>query len=125
MYSAFISTHLLLKVEPIFNKDKPTCESEGYRGNANAMLQLCNFHKVGQVNDTFVIETDTHRIVYFSEMTKVTLDCPDDRIRDNLIGLHKLPLGCDVETDLVMWPAKQTVTIDTVDSNNSYGLDSK
>jgi hypothetical protein len=44
-------------------------------------------------------------------------------MRDNLIGLHKLPLACDIETEHVLWPAKQTLTVETLDSNNSFVLD--
>ena len=40
------------------------------------MMEICNYQKVGQTNDTFVVETDQHRLVYFSEHTRVSLDYP-------------------------------------------------
>ena len=43
--------------------------------------------------------------------TRVSLDCPDKQVRDTLEGLHRLPLACDIITDTVFWPAKQTLTI--------------
>ena len=50
-----------------------------------------------------------------TEITQVELDCPDGRVRDRLIGLHQIPLQCDVSTDKVYWPAKQTMNIDIKD----------
>ena len=44
-------------------------------------------------------------------------------MKENLIGLHKLPLACDIETKYVFWPAKQTVTV-TLNLNEFSGLDS-
>ena len=111
VYSISLTKHLLLDVEPIYNKNKKTCEWEGFKGNTTTMMEICNYKKVGQTNDTFVVETDQHRLVYFSERTRVSLDCPKKQVRDTLFGLHKLPLACDIKTDQVFWPAKQTVTI--------------
>ena len=84
---------------------------------------MCNYNKIGKINDTFVVETDQNRLVYFSELTKVSLGCPDKQLRDTLFGLHKLPLACDIETEYVFWPAKQTVTI-AIDLNETSVLDS-
>ena len=123
VYSISLKKHLLLDVEPIYNKQKSTCEWEGFKQNTTRMMTICNYKKVGKINDTFVVETDQHRLVYFSELTKVTLGCPTKQVRDNLIGLHKLPLACDIETKYVFWPAKQTVTV-TLHLNDSSGLDS-
>lgn len=125
IYSMSLENHLVLDVEPIYNQKKSTCEWEGYKNNGTAMLKLCNYKKVGHLNDTFVIETDQHRLVYFSEQTKVSLDCPDKQVRDTLIGLHKLPLACNIETDSVFWPAKQTVTISLeLNDTDSFVADS-
>jgi hypothetical protein len=60
-------------------------------------------------------ETKYYRLIYLTERTHVELDCPDGKVRDNLIGLHKLPLQCDVSTDQVYWPAKQTIKINIKD----------
>ena len=123
IYSIAVTKHLLLDVEPIYNKNKKTCEWEGFKGNITSMMEICNYHKVGQTNDTFVVETDQHRLVYFSERTRVSLDCPKKQVRDTLVGLHKLPLACDIKTDQVFWPAKQTVTI-SLEVNDTSILDS-
>ena len=123
VYSISLKKHLLLDVEPIYNKQKSTCEWEGFKQNTTQMIEICNYKKVGKVNDTFVVETDQHRLVYFSELTKVTLGCPTKQVRDNLIGLHKLPLACDIETEYVFWPAKQTATI-ALNLNDTSVLDS-
>lgn len=125
VYSLALQSHLLLDVEPIYNHKKATCEWEGYRKNSTAMLSLCNYNKIGQLNDTFVIETDQHRLVYFSEQTKVSLECPEKQVKDSLVGLHKIPLACDVETEYVYWPAKQTATIALeLNESSSFVLDS-
>lgn len=123
MYSISAQDHLLLDVEPIYNHQKATCEWEGFKKNITAMLALCTYNEVGHFNDTMVIETDQHRLIYFSKPTKVSLDCPDKQVRDNLIGFHKLPLACDIKTDFVFWPAKQTITIELNDTD-SFKLDS-
>ena len=123
IYSISLQDHLLVNVEPIYNQMKSTCEWEGFKKNGTAMLEICNYNKIGQINDTFVIETDQHRLVYFSELTKVSLDCPDKQVRDNLIGFHRLPLACEIQTDYVLWPAKQTVTIE-LNNTYSFNLDS-
>ena len=41
-------------------------------------------------------------------------------------GLHQIPLVCDIETDKVRWPAKQTMTIQDLDlaTNKSSVFDS-
>lgn len=61
---------------------------------------------------TFMTETKYHRLIYLTERTRVELDCPDEKIRDNLYGLHKFPLQCDISTDHVSWPAQQSVKIE-------------
>ena len=124
MYSLLTTNHLMLSIEPIYNKQKSTCEWEGFKQNSTAMLKLCNYHKTGQGSKTFMIEADQHRLIYFSEETKVTLECPDHRMKDTFKGLHKLPLACDLLTDEVLWPAKQTMTIQNFEPNNSLLLDS-
>ena len=112
VYSISLTQHMLLNMEPIYKKKRPSCEFEAYNGNGNAMLKICNHEKIGVANDTFVVETDQHRLVHFSEKTRVSLDCPDKQVRDTLEGLHKVPLACDITTETVFWPAKQTLTID-------------
>ena len=69
VYSISLQHHLLLEVEPIYNKMKSTCEWEAFKLNNTAMIELCSYHKIGQLKDTVVIETDQHRLVYFSEPT--------------------------------------------------------
>lgn len=76
MYSITPRKHLLLEVETNYNVKKSTCEWEGFQKNATAMLKLCNYKKAGQLPDTFVTETEQHRLIYFTEQTSVTLDCP-------------------------------------------------
>ena len=123
MYSFLKNNHILLTVEPIYNKNKITCDFAGFLQNATAMLTLCNFKKSGQVADTFVVETEEQRLVYFPKLTRVSFNCPDNVIKDTLIGLHKLPLACDVQTDTVIWPAKQTIALESLETNDIFTLD--
>ena len=60
IYSISLTKHLQLDVEPIYNKQKSTCEWEGFKKNTTRMLEICNYKKIGQLNDTFVVETDQH-----------------------------------------------------------------
>ena len=124
IYSPLRNSHVLLTVEPVYNDNKLTCEYAGFLQNTSAVLKLCNYKKAGQVADTFVVETDSRRLVYFSKLTRVTFDCPDKVMKDTLIGLHKLPLECHIFTDQVHWPAKLTSTVESIDSNDLFTIDS-
>ena len=93
------------------------------RKTTRACWKYVIIKKTGQLNDTFVVEIDQHRLVYFSEQTRVSLEFPEKQVRDTLFGLHKLPLACDIKTDHVFWPAKQTVTI-SIDLNDTSVLGS-
>ena len=67
IYSILPNKHLLLQVEPVYRKDKRTCEWAGFNQNSSEMVELCNYKKIGQVSDTFVTETPQNRLVYFSK----------------------------------------------------------
>lgn len=104
--------HMIQRIEPINALHRSTCEWESYNQNLTAMLVLCNYKKVGLTNGIYMTETRYYRIIYLTEKTQVELDCPDGRIRDTLEGLHKIPIQCDVNTDQVYWPSRQTMKID-------------
>ena len=123
IYSVDTDQHLLLEVEPIYNHLKSTCEWEAFQKNVTNMIKLCNYLKVGQENGTFVVETDQHRLIYFTKLTKVSLNCPEKDVRETVIGLHKVSLACDIKTDLVFWPAKQSVTVDIMTNNGTDPFD--
>ena len=86
------------------------------------MLTMCNYKKAGQVADTFVIETYIERIVYFSKLTRETFDCSDKIMKDSFVGLHKLPLACDIITDDVRWPTKQSSKVESLSVNEIFSL---
>ena len=123
IYSLTKNLHILLTVEPIYNDKKITCEYAGFLKMSQDMLSICNYRKAGQVADTLVIETNTKRLVYFSKLTRVTFDCPDKIVKDSFLGLHKLPLACDIITDDVRWPAKQSVEVESLSNNEILSLD--
>ena len=102
---------ILLKQEPMFALHRNSCEWATYNQNITAMLSLCNYHKLGIDKGIYVKDTSYYRLVYFTELTQIELNFPDRNIRDKLEGLHKLPLQCDLSSDLLYWPAKQTLTI--------------
>ena len=120
IYSVSLETHLLLEVEPIFNQNRSSCEWAGYTKNFTAMLSLCNYKRISQATDMTLTETENHRLVYFANSTMVTLLCPTKNINKELIGLHKLPLVCDIKTEQVYWPAKNTLTINIDTSEDQY-----
>ena len=61
--------------------------------------------------------------MYFLKLTRVTFDCPDKIMKDSFVGLHKLPLGCDIIIDYVRWPAKQSIKVESLSSNEIFSLD--
>ena len=101
-------TYIMTEVEPIYSSDHSTCEWEGWRNNTNLILELCNFQKLGTTQGIHMTNIGRNRLVYFTKETVVTLNCPDGKIRDNLVGLNKVPHGCDLNTDSVHWPAQQS-----------------
>ncbi len=112
LFSISNKYHVIIKMEAIFSQNKSSCEWEAFQQNGDKMVQLCNYKKVGNTNDTLVLETPTHRLVYFDIITQVSLECPGKNIRTQLQGMHRFPLSCDVKTELVYWPAKQTLKIE-------------
>ena len=125
LYSISAQHHLLLEMEPIYAQTKDTCEWAAFESKTEEMLALCNFHKIGLVGDVFSIEANNFRIVYFTNRTQVELDCPETKVKDSLIGLHKLPLSCNIKTDQVFFPAKQTLTVEIAEpETNPVDLDS-
>ena len=111
IYTLSPQTHVLKSIEPIYNNEKSTCEWEGFRQNKLIMLERCTYRKVGNFNDTFVVETENHRLVYFSSLTRVILECPEGQVRDYMIGLHKLPITCDIITSEMFFPASHFLTV--------------
>ena len=49
------------------------------------IIKLCDFSKAGEIGDTFMIETDQHRLLYFTTETKVKLNCPENNINTKLV----------------------------------------
>ena len=103
---------VLINSEPINQQGKPSCEWEAYKQNSNNMTKLCNYKKIGHVNDTVVMETPTDRLVYFARTTPVSIDCAGKTIRADLTGMHKFPLKCDIHTKDTYWAARQTLSIE-------------
>ncbi len=103
---------VLLKTEQINQQGKPSCEWEAYNQRNDNMTQLCNYKRIGHINDTIVIETPTDRLVYFAKSTPVSVDCAGKNLRADLTGMHKFPLKCNIRTKDTYWPAKQTLTIE-------------
>ena len=122
LYTISPTLHVLLKVEPIYSQSKPTCEWSAFNKDIDSMLMLCNYRKAGVVNDVFVIETEEVRLAYFTNHTQVELNCPGQKLKQDMKGLHKIPTSCDITTDQVHWPSKQTTEIeilpDEIDSIN-------
>ena len=119
VYTISPNIHLLTTTEPIYRQTKSTCEWMTYQKNIDQMTKLCNFNIVGQINDSFVVETDKDRLVFFSKPTLVDLDCPNRKIREELVGLHKFPLTCDVNTNEVYYPSKQTTLVELINLNQT------
>ena len=118
-------THLLKNIEPMWSNQTLSCEWASFNKNLTQMLNLCNYKRVGKQNGTIMTELRDTRLIYLSEKTTVEMDCPDKKVRDNLIGMNKLPLHCDVSTNQVFWPARQVkeINIDTlVDDKDTFDI---
>ena len=105
------SSHVLRQIEPIWDAKQSSCEWEGIKKNVSAMLKLCNFRRLGTTNGIYLANTANDRLIYLTQETVVELSCPEGKIRDKLIGLNHIPQGCDLKTDLVNWPARQSKQI--------------
>ena len=119
VHSLPANRHILLNVEPIYKQSKLTCEWSTYMRNISLMVKYCIFKKFGQLNDTMVVETENNRLVYFNQPTAVDLICPNKNIHSSMNGLHRIPINCDIETKDVLWPSKQSVTIDVPNNDSS------
>ena len=103
--------HILVEVQPIFRQTFMSCEWAVFKNIPEEIVKLCDFKLAGAINDTYVIETEKNRIIYFNQETEVNLDCPEQKINTKLIGLHNISLACDITTNSVHWPSKQTAII--------------
>ena len=103
------NTYMLDKIHPIWSRQRTTCEWEGLQKNASEVLRLCNFKKLGTLDDgIYLTETRDRRLLHLARRTWVKLNCPDGKIRAFLQGLHSVAPECDIETEEVSWPAEQT-----------------
>ena len=103
--------HILVTVEPILRQSLITCEWAVFTGNVAETIKRCNFEKAGELNDTFVVETDKNRIIYFTTETEVDLDCPGKRIVTKLVGLHNVSTSCEITTAVAHYPSKQSAIV--------------
>ena len=122
IHSATEYHHILLEEEPIFRQTKLSCEWSIFNQKINDILTQCDFERAGNVGDTYTIETNRDRLVYFTKATKVTLDCPGKNIQTTLVGLHNMSLGCSITTKNEHFPAKLTATMVLV-SNETHSFD--
>ena len=107
--------HIMTELTPLYTQNKTTCELGGFNGNVTIMLKFCNYEKIGEINDSVIINTQKNRLAYFTTRTRVELDCPDGKVKDTLQGLHTLPLECDIATSNEYWPAKRSEIINIID----------
>lgn len=105
-------THILKRLEPIWDRNQMTCEWAGFTNNITSLLTLCNFNKLGTTSGIFTSTTPRHRLLYLAEVTQVELNCPDGKVRDKLKGAHLFPTECDLSTDYLKWPAQRAHKID-------------
>ena len=100
------STWLVKDIEPIWSFSRSSCELEALTRNITNMLQICPFTKLGSNDDIFLTDLKDYRVFFTREERQVDLNCPDGKIKTTLVGIHQLSNECDIETDLVRWPAK-------------------
>ena len=106
------NTYLLKSTQPLWRINTSTCEWEALQQNVTNLLNLCNFKRLGMTGGVFLAETKHDRLLYVLDKTLVRLNCPDGNLRVSMEGLHNIPSECDIETELVKWPARQQRHID-------------
>ena len=97
---------------PVWTDKSSNCELEAYRGNVDMIFKNCNFVKLGMTDGMHVTVTPPNRILYLTEKTQVALNCPDGRIKSELVGLHSVSDKCDITTKLLNWQAEQSKHIE-------------
>ena len=107
------NTYMANRELPTWSYNHKTCEHESVLGHTKSILVRCNFKKIGiNTRDIHLTETMQGRMIYLKEKTTVELECPDQRVRDKLIGAHIIPDQCTLKTDKVVWPVKHVSNID-------------
>ena len=104
--------YLIKETLPVWTEKSSSCELEVYKRNVNMVLKTCNFVKLDITDGMYVTSHTPNRILYLTRRTKVELNCPDGRIKSDLVGLHTVPDKCDITTDLVSWQAEQSKRIE-------------
>jgi len=108
--------YTLQHIRPI-QKQYPinTCEMAGYVQNISLILASCQYKKLSSPNGFYFYETKQVRLAYFAKPTRVSLVCPDHKIKDNLVGMHRVPPNCELGTETITWPARQVHEVSIAD----------
>ena len=103
-----VGKYVVKSINPIYTLDYITCELEVFKKNISKMLTTCNFKNISiaKINGIYLTKTIGKRLIYLDQGKRVELVCPNQKLREKLIGLHLVPNECDLIIDSVFWPAK-------------------
>jgi hypothetical protein len=123
IFSITPKIHLLLNHEAIHRG--PSCEISAYMNNSEQLSKLCSFKKVLNTDGIYVTDTPVERLAYFGKPLTVTVDCPSQRQRGELFGLHRIPNNCAIITPNTRWPAMPSISLNMMLSNRTNILDNE
>ena len=122
------SFHIINNMEPLWDITQNSCEYASFVEDVTSVMTLCNFKRLGLHKGIYLTNTPHNRLLYVSNITSITLDCPDTIIKDKVIGLNLIPFECTLTMDQVTWPAllKHEVNIeallDKTKKGKSFGI---
>ena len=120
------STYITKHIHPIWDSQRMSCESEALNENLDNIMKICQFRKIGMDQGIHLTESQNNRMLDVADKTTIQLTCPDGKIKADLVGLHTVSHECDIKTETVNWPARQTKQFDIkeilTNSNNTYDI---
>ena len=105
-------THILQKVEPVWNINHTSCELSCFLMDTENIVRLCNFKNLGIPSGIYLTNTPSSRLVFTTQETQLELKCPSGMIRQSLEGITYVPNNCDIKTHDVSWPAELSHELD-------------
>ena len=107
--------YVIKEIKPIWSETVKSCELLAFTGRQDEIIKNCNHKRIPKEKELFTVETGKNRLIYSMQKRRISLICPDGRIRETLDGLYTTPLECDIESNTMIWRAKQEETVNIKD----------
>ena len=99
--------YMIKQSEPIW-RDSSKCEIAAYKRDTTTVMDICNFENIDSLENIYLSESRTKRIIFFIEEKDITIDCPGSRVIKTIVGLYTIPFECAIKTSTFSWPARQS-----------------